>query len=1229
MLLRLLALMPRRLTRMLKWVRYAAYAFGLFALLAWLVVPPVLKWAVETKGAAALGRRISVEAAGFDPFRLEGRLDGLRIAEADEREAWISIRHARANLSLSSLWHRALILDGVRLDEPRVRILRENDARYNFSDLIERFAAKPDAPPSAPLRFSISNIELHGGAITYDDRPMGVVHQVEALNLGLPFISNLPTSSAIQITPSLDARINGSNVHLKGELNPFGATREATLDVGFEALDLTHCLAYLKDALPVGLRKASVTSGLHLVWREGDAGRPASLALSGKLSFADVEIRDKTDAPLLGFDKLELDIERLEPLASPLVADFRHVTLNRPALNLHRFGDGRFNLAKLFAPQAPAAGRQVVESARNEVAVPAPRLRVQRLELAKGVLRWQDDAVPGGYAQTLDGIELALQRLDLASDAPAALSLRARGGQGERLVVEAALGLRTLRVGGSIQADGLHLETLSPYYQAAIGRARLAGEATLNGRFAADLSREASGMRLDGLALSLKDFGLYDRKAKEPLLALPEFGLEAASLDLAKQTVDLGKLRSAGGRVLLERGRGGRINLVEVLQDAAGAEGRRAIVKAGEALRAAPTELTPIHALPAAQPAQARPTTWTVALADGELSGWQLKLTDRSGQAPVVVDLAGLGLRLKDWSSRPGQEATLSLKGRVNQKGRLEATGRLVGSPFRTSLDLKLQAVDLIAAQPYVDELYKILITRGQVSASGRLSVDTAVAGTPDLRFAGAIAIDNFNALDRLNETDFMRWKRFGATGLKFQTRPLTFLSSELRLDDFFSRLILDEQGRLNVRELRAGDAGSADSPLPTKTGEARVELPPPASSPVFSVGRVLLRDGSVIYTDLLVKPNYEARLLALNGELKDLSSDPDKIATLSLKASLDGAAPVNVDGRLNPFRQDRMLDIQAQVRDVDLTTASTYAARYAGYGIEKGKLSMDVQYQVQDRQLSARNSLHLDQLSFGERVASQQATSLPVLIVVSLLKDRHGVIDLNLPISGSLDDPQFSLGSVILKVITNLFSKAVSSPFALLGSVFGENPEALSFVAFDAGSARIGEQERQKLGSLAKALGDRPALRLEIAGRADPAADATALKHERLLRGMRSLKAEQLVRRGEEAGELSALQITQEEYPVLLKKVYEQTRIDARPRNALGMLRTLPVEDMERLLLGNYVISAEDLQGLATARAQVVRGFLLEEGGVASSRIFMRRGDEIEAEDGESPQPGVEFVLH
>jgi hypothetical protein len=286
------------------------------------------------------------------------------------------------------------------------------------------------------------------------------------------------------------------------------------------------------------------------------------------------------------------------------------------------------------------------------------------------------------------------------------------------------------------------------------------------------------------------------------------------------------------------------------------------------------------------------------------------------------------------------------------------------------------------------------------------------------------------------------------------------------------------------------------------------------------------------------------------------------------------------------------------------MTSLSPYSAKYAGYAIEKGKMSLFVKYKIENRQLVAENRVFLDQLTFGEAVDSPDATKLPVTLAVALLKNLQGEIDINLPMAGSLDDPEFSVGGLVVKVIVNLLVKAVTSPFALLGSVFAGG-EDLSQIEFDAGRAAITQPSQQRLENLAKALIDRPALRLEIEGHADSESDPEGLKRARLERKVRALKreepADQESRRERLGGRCRG---QRERVPGLLEQVYRAEKFP-KPRNLIGLVKGLPVEEMEKLILANSTVDEEDLRHLADRRAKAVLDWLVAH-EVPSERLFL-----------------------
>lgn len=257
----------------------------------------------------------------------------------------------------------------------------------------------------------------------------------------------------------------------------------------------------------------------------------------------------------------------------------------------------------------------------------------------------------------------------------------------------------------------------------------------------------------------------------------------------------------------------------------------------------------------------------------------------------------------------------------------------------------------------------------------------------------------------------------------------------------------------------------------------------------------------------------------------------------------------------------------------------------------------MDVHYKVDAGKLTAENRIFLDQLTFGDRVESPDALQVPVLLAVSLLKNSRGEIDVNLPISGSLDDPEFSLGGIIIKVIGNLLAKAVTAPFHLLAGSFGSAEQELSYIEFDPGSSELSEDSKQRLDTLAKALNDRPGLKLEATGRADPAVDVEGLRHAYVTRQIRIAKAKST---GESA---VGLRIEPQERDRWLEAAYKAAEID-KPRNVLGLAKSLPPAEMEALLLASAPVQEENLQALANRRADRVKEYLV--GRVGPERVLL-----------------------
>jgi uncharacterized protein involved in outer membrane biogenesis len=1133
---------------------------------------------------------------------------GLRIGEPegpDAGAAALSFERLFANLQLQSILHRGAVLAELRLDKPFLHLARAADGRLNWSDLIDEFAAQPKSE-GAPARFALHNIQVVDGSIRVDDRLAGREHHVDGLNIGLPFISNLPSKVDVFVEPLLQARVNDAALELRGKARPFSEARETDLDIALDDVELPGYLVYLPLDLGFKLSSAQLSSRLRLTFAQPADGSPR-LALDGTLDLAALRLAEASDAPLLQVAAVHAEVAEFAPLESRL-----HLGLLRieaPELTLARAADGRLNLQAFAAVSRPEEAAEPASAgpASDEPASGAFSYRVDKVELSDGRVSVADAAVTPAFTSAINNI--ALQAEGLASEGEAAqlsLSLALEGGG--TLEHAGSLSPAPLKLAGKVTLAGVELPPYQPYLAAGIPGGTLdSGQLGASLDYAIDSTRSGEGavvlnaQRIDlaALALRLKD-------AKQPWLQLARLGVSGLKLDPAVRRVDIAALALDAPQLELVRGREGAIDVAAMF--------------AGENAPPAATAQAP-----GAQAPQGAAPPWSVALADIKLAEGVLLAEDRFPSRPVKVELDKIALSGKGFSTAPGARTAFDLSLRANKRGTAKAAGSIGLDPIGGEATVDLRNLDLLLARAYAGDELQVDVSSGHFGARGRVQFALGKGNELDLRYAGNAGIEDFASIDRLNKADFVKWKRFEVSGVDFRLAPFSLAIGEVRLEDFYTKLILDAKGALNLREVTA--APEAEAPPKPVEGKAQAELPAAAPAPPIRVDKVVISGGHVEYSDRFIRPNYDADLTGMHGSLEGLSSDPATIAKLQLDGSVGGTAPVAVSGELNPFRQDRYLDITGSVRDFELTGVSAYSGRYVGYGIEKGKLSAELHYKVEERKLTATNRVFLDQLTFGKKVDSPDALKLPVQLAVSLLKNRRGEIDVNVPISGTLDDPEFSVGGLVVRAILNLIGKAITSPFALLGSVFGGG-EDLSNVVFAPGRARLEDAALAKLENLASAMKDRPALKLEVAGRVDPQSDAAGLRQVALERQVAAVKAETLADDDKQVPPLDEIQVSPKEYPELLRKAYKNADF-SKERNFVGFIKDKPVAEMEALMRTNVAVGDEELSALARARAQRVASWLVEQGGVPAGRVFQvapRSGSDGAKAD--VPASRVEFSL-
>jgi hypothetical protein len=393
------------------------------------------------------------------------------------------------------------------------------------------------------------------------------------------------------------------------------------------------------------------------------------------------------------------------------------------------------------------------------------------------------------------------------------------------------------------------------------------------------------------------------------------------------------------------------------------------------------------------------------------------------------------------------------------------------------------------------------------------------------------------------------------------------------------------------------------------------------------TVKEITLSEGEISVTDDFIRPRYSAGLREVSGRVSGVSSEAGVRAEVDVFAKLEEFAPLTITGTVHPFRDDFFLDLKADFRNIDLSPLTPYAGKYTGYTIEKGKLTLDLRYHVAEEERSSTNSYFISQFDFGERVESPHATKLPVRLAIALLKDRNGDIELDLPLSGSLEDPEFNVGQLVVRMLVSFLKKVATSPFALLGAMFGGGEE-LAYVEFEPGSHGLGPENEEKLDTLTTALSERPSLTLEITGYVDIEADGMALRETLLERRVKAQKRRKLRKKGSPAVPLDEVTITEEEYEKYLTMAYKSEKFP-KPKNILGLTKRLPREEMERLMLTHINVTDEDLRELSAQRARAAYAYILNTGKVETERVFLVESEDLSPEDKEDVRRSrVDFRL-
>jgi len=874
----------------------------------------------------------------------------------------------------------------------------------------------------------------------------------------------------------------------------------------------------------------------------------------------------------------------MAPLASAgsfSVADLELATIGRFAGDMLpvSLGGGALNVTGTYrfaAAAVPAAGSK---------AAPAPMMfeaDVTGLRVDNAALVTAD-----GDSVSVKAVTLAPTKFSAGGDALALGALKLEG---------IVLGRPT---GESVRVEAVTLEPTR--YTVSSGVAEL-GAAAVNGVAVKGRGAKAAAVTLAGLAVA------------------------PSRIDTPKQLADIGAVSARGLRV------------------------------AGEVTAKNELRVPGLYPLPAAKPApKSAGPGWKVRLAGFDLEDAGVKLAVARPGGAKMLNFAPMRLKTGPVTSALDAPLNLDFSTGINGRAKASAKGRYEPRSGAADMAVDVAGLPIPELMAFAPPLPGVVVVKGTAGGKGQLKVRMAKAG-PQVGFAGDAHLADFE-LDEKVGGDLVSWRRLDLSGMRYDPAPAKLAIRRVTFDRPVSTIVLTRQAQLNVARAAGVAAPVAEQPAvtvasgekatdaalaavedvaatreakPPEKGEAaRVKVVAPISSSVAAAGQMIpisieqvrVMNGVIGFEDLSVDPSFAVKILGFTGTVSGLSTRPGSQARFDLKGYvIDRFSPVSITGRANVFAYDANTDLQASFRNIELPVFNPYSGRFAGYAIAKGKLSTEISYRIVNRQLDANHNVVIEQLEWGEATDSKDKVSLPIRMATSLLKDKDGVIDLDLPVGGTLDDPTFKIWPVIWQVVGNVMTKLVTAPFKLIGSLF-EGADKAQFIAFDPGSALLSPEASKDLASLAKGLVDRKEVNLEIPAGPGIREDADAMTIVALE------KAALAAKKGNAAG---FAELDPDAQADRLKAVYK-AKFGKGPKfpegevAKAGMLAggeakkeaaAAQVDWLLAELKPKFAPTDAELAALGQARASAVKEALLGEGVLDPGRVFLSTNATVKAKD-------------
>ncbi len=1162
------------------------YTLVLYALLGFFLLPYVIKSQLVSVVKKQTNATINIESVYFNPFIFRLEISGIKLSSKDAKELF-ALESLSVNLEVISLVQSAIHIKDFTLQKPEVFVVYNKDKTFNLSTIAKKSSAQDesiDQESSELPRIILDKVSVVDGALYYEDYSNKSKFDFSFNNIGFE-LKDIDTNDFNSSDASMrfySSLGDGGFVDIKSNITGFKPLKVEG-SVNFEASKLYTQWRYLQDSLKLEVADGKLSFYTDYSVNVDDLNSTKLYNLTLYLEKLRIKPKEKYK-DILNLESFYITNTTVLPMLQDL--HIGSVALDSLYLKVKRDENLSIDWLEYLKSNTQDEKRSTQltqdDNASNQKQW---HLLVDTIALQKIQVDFYDRGISPQVDTKLDELNLYMQNVTLAGKEPWSYQLDTQLNKTFKCTSEGKIVHNVLDIHSYIACRDFDLVHYKPYLDKAATESLSVYDVDLQSLLLGfDANIEVKQHKKEfALALHKGNFTmehllLHKRSTHEKLVGFEMAALKGIELDTYQKDIFIEQVVLDQLNIALAKEKEGALSIDNVI-----------VTKSSEQKE---------HTKKSTSATDTNNTPYTLFVKHFALDLTSLDFSDKTFSPTLKHSIDRFNLDAYDINSSADTWMHYKSSLRVNGSGTLSSQGKVRHTPLKYKGSLEVKQFSLQELSPYVEQNTYVNIADGYVNTKSTIEYEN-LQNKPDLRVQGVLSIDEFFANDYRDNTSLLSFTKLALKPFTLEMFPKRLYIKEVDLDSFYLNAIVYKDKQINFASLVKPTSQKNTS----NEKEELVKLQEEKNSFPVKIMKLNVKNGSAQFADLSLPLKFKTNIHDLNGVVYAISSTPGETSYITIDGTVDKYGSTKLKGSINASNPKEYTDLNFNFKNLQLSSFSGYSASFAGYKIDDGKLYLDLGYKILDSELLGENSIIIKNIQLGDEVEDENVTTLPLGFVVALLEDSEGIIDIDMPVEGNVDEPDFKYGALVWKTLGNLILKAVSSPFKFLASAMGIDGADLEYAEFEAGDARILPPEQEKLDSIAKMLIKRPKIALGVGGKYDAVTDKKALQKEKLAKKVVALSGSKETQQYENLISVE-----------LLQKIYNDAKDDNKPQTIKKELseKYTKEETLQRAYLSALlqecsdiqVVTQEELEVLAKQRAQKIKEYLVRTKNIEAKRV-------------------------